>query len=170
MPGNAFIRFKKGSTHIEGESKQKGQLGKEGWIEIGDWSWEVTADSNFMKGGGSSVGKATPGNLSFSQYFNRASKGLYSNIVKGTHFDEVELVMLKQTGEATPKVYFSLKAKEAFTTKVAVSGGEDGAVSQDVEVTFKSVTVEYFTQSNDGTLKTTNAWTWDIAAQELTGG
>lgn len=170
MPGNAFIRFKSQGKTIDGESLQKSHQGKEGWIEIGDWNWDVEAETNFMKGGGSSVGKATPGALTFTHYYDKSSKGLFKNIIRGTHFDEVELVMLKQTGKDAPEVYFSLIAYNAFTTKVSTKGGEDGSVSQDVDMVFKKVKVEYYAQDNTGKLSTTNPWTWDIAAMELTGG
>jgi type VI secretion system secreted protein Hcp len=170
MPGNAFLKFEKGGKSVEGESLQKGYLGSAGWIEIGDWSWDVEAETSFMKGGGSAVGKPTPGVLSFSHYYDKSSKGIFLNIIKGTHFDSVELHMCKQTGKDTPQPYFKLKASDAFTTKVSTKGGEDGAVSQDVEMVFKKVEIEYFSQDNKGELKSTNPWTWNIAAMEVTGG
>jgi type VI secretion system secreted protein Hcp len=170
MPGNAFVRFKKESKYIEGESKQKGYLGKDGWIEIGDWSWDVEAETSFMKGGGSAVGKPTPGALAFSHYYEKSSKGLFRNIIKGTHFEELELHMCKQTGAATPEPYFKLTAYSVFTTKVSTKGGEDGSVSQDIECVFKKIKIEYFEQDDKGKLTSNNPWTWDIAAMELTGG
>lgn len=170
MPGNAFIRFKNQGKFVAGESMQKDHSGKEGWIEISDWGWDVTAETNFMKGGGSSVGKATPGELSFTHYYDTSSKGLFLNIIKGTHFEEVELVMLKQTGADTPKEYFKLKAASVFTTEVSTKGSEDGSVSQDVKCVFKKVTIEYLAQDEKGKLSTTNPWTWDIAKMEVTGG
>lgn len=172
MAGNAFIRFfKEGNKAAEGESFQTGYEGKDGWVEIGDWSWDIEAESNFLKGGGAAVGKPVPSALSFSHAFDKSSKGIMLNIIKGTHFDKVELVMLKSTGQDTPKPYFKLTATSAFTTKVSSKGGEDGAVSQDVEMVFKTVEIEYFAQDNkNGKLTTTNPWKWDISAMKATGG
>ena len=45
----------------DGESIQKG---KEKWIEIQGWDWEVEAESSWTKGGGASVGTPNPGKLS----------------------------------------------------------------------------------------------------------
>ena len=67
MPGNSFIKF---SDIAKGESFQEGHHGDQGWIEIGDWSWDIEAETSFLKGGGSSVGKPTPGNLSISHFFD----------------------------------------------------------------------------------------------------
>lgn len=170
MPGNSFLKFEKDGKVVEGESLQKGYEGSKGWIEIGDWNWDVEAETSFMKGGGSAVGKPTPGTLGFSHYYDKSSKGVFMNIIKGTHFSSVELHMCKQTGKDTPQVYFKLKASDAFTTKVSTKGGEDGSVSQDIELVFKKIEVEYFEQNNKGELKTTNAWTWNIAEQTFTGG
>jgi type VI protein secretion system component Hcp len=42
MPGNAFIKFD-GGAPMKGESQQVGHEGDKGWIEMGDWSWDVEA-------------------------------------------------------------------------------------------------------------------------------
>ena len=55
MAANAFISF---FDKAEGESIQKG---KEKWVEIQGWDWEVEAETSWTKGGGASVGKPNPG-------------------------------------------------------------------------------------------------------------
>ena len=64
MANNAFISF---FDKADGESIQKG---KEKWIEINSWNWEVQAESSWTKGGGASVGKPNPGKISF-EHFSR---------------------------------------------------------------------------------------------------
>jgi len=166
MPGNSFIKFD-GVT--EGESFQSNRDGKKGWIEIGDWSWDIEAETSFTKGGGAAVGKPTPGTLSFSHFFDLSSPVIMDKIVSGRHFAEVVIDMLKQTGDkgGLPAQYFQIKMKEVFITKVSSKGGEDGSVNQDVEMVFKEVAVGYKPQKNDGTLEAPTDFNWNIARMNL---
>lgn len=162
MPGNAFIKFVGIDT---GESTHETHNGEKGWIEISDWSWDIEADTSFLKGAGASVGKPQPGSLSFSHYYDTASPTLMLKIVQGKHFDKVHIVMLKQTGSDTGKgePYFGITAEEAFITKVSSKGGEDGSVTQDVEMVFKTVAVGYQPQKLEGGgLGKQRDFTWDI--------
>ena len=163
MPGNAFIRFKE---ITKGESTHETHPGTSGWIEISDWSWDIESDTSFLKGSGASVGKPQPNSLSFSHYYDLSSPHIMSKIVQGTNFAEAHIVMLKQTGSTDGKgeVYFGMTMKECFITKVSSKGGEDGAVSQDVEMVFKSVAIGYKKQqSEDGKLdQTPSDFIWDI--------
>lgn len=164
MPGNAFIKFKEVA---KGESQQDGFHGDQGWIEIGDWSWDVEAESSFMKGGGASVGKPMPGALNFSHYYDVSSPTIFRNIVKGVHFEEVEVVMCKQTGSGKPEKYFRILMKSAFCTKVSTKGGEDGTVNQDVDLVFKHVYIEYYRQNNKGQLSQAGEFEWNISAMKV---
>lgn len=164
MPGNAFIRFEKYDGGIApGESLQLGHLGTGGWIEIGDWSWDVEAEASHLKGTGAAVGKPSPGVLSFSHYYDKSSPVLMQFIVKGTHFKSLTLDMLKQTGNEQPELYFQLMAKDVFITKVSSKGGEDGAVNQDVELVFKQMAIGYKRQDNSGKLDAALFFRWNIA-------
>jgi len=163
MPGNAFIRFEEVTT---GESTHESHNGKKGWIEISDWNWDIEAETSFLKGSGASVGKPTPGALTFSHYYDLSSPEIMSRIVQGTSFSFVHIVMLKQTGDASGKgnVYFGMTMKDCFMTKVSSKGGEDGAVTQDIDMVFKSVAVGYKKQQDDSKLDdTARNFIWDIA-------
>jgi len=162
MPGNAFIKF---TGVVKGESFQDGHSGDAGWIEIGDWSWDIESETSFLKGGGASVGKATPGTLSFSHFWDLSSSVLLTKIVQGTHFDKVTIHMLKSVGdtEGKPKEYFEIVMGHAFVTKVASKAGEDGTIDQDVEMVFKEIVLAYKAQKNDGTLDTSIPFNWNIA-------
>lgn len=164
MPGNAFIKFEKmDGGQAPGESQQIGHLGTGGWIEIGDWSWDVEAEASHLKGTGAAVGKPTSGVLSFSHYYDKSSPVLMQFIVKGTHFKTATIDMLKQTGNEQPDLFFQLIAKDVFITKVSSKGGEDGAVSQDVEFVFKEVAVAYKRQKNNGQLDAPLFFRWNVA-------
>ena len=158
MAVNAFIQFQ----GADGESIQKG---KEKWIEIQGWDWEVEAETSWTKGGGASVGKPNPGKMNFEHYFDTSSTVILGFICTGKAFPKVQLEMMKTTGKGNPETYFTMTMEGAFITKVSNSGTEEGNVVQKVEMVFKTVKIEYRQQDNkDGTLKAAKTYTWDIPA------
>jgi len=166
MPGNSFIKF---DGIKPGESLHKTNSGEKGWIEISDWSWDIEADTSYLKGGGAAVGKPQPGTLSFSHYYDRASPVIMQKIVMGKHFKTVWIVMLKQVGapDGQGQPYFGITMQEAFITKVSSKGAEDGSVTQDVEMVFKIVSVGYCPQKEDGTLGGMIPFGWDIGQMQI---
>ncbi|MEP7300851.1 MAG: type VI secretion system tube protein Hcp [Caldimonas sp.] len=159
MAVNAFVSF---FDKADGESVQKG---KEKWIEIQGWDWEIEAESSWTKGGGASVGKANPGKLNFEHYFDTASTVIMGYICTGKNFPKMELQMMKTTGQAGPQTYFTMVMEGAYITKVSNSGTEEGNVTQKVELVFKTVKIEYKPQNNkDGSLMAVKTYNWDIPA------
>ena len=170
MAGNAFIKFYKDEKAMAfvGEGLQSTHQAADGWLEISDWSWDIESETNFLKGTGAAVGVATPGVLSFSHTFDRSSPWIMKNIVLGTSFAYVTIHMLKSTGasDGKPEVFFGIKCKEAFMTKVSSKGGEDGAIGQDVEFVFKAIGIGYKRQLNNGKLEEkVREFGWDIATK-----
>jgi type VI secretion system secreted protein Hcp len=150
---------------IAGESLQETHPASKGWLEISDWSWDIEAETNFTKGTGASVGRATPGTLSITHTYDKSSPLIMQNIVRGTHFKKVIINMCKQTGDMNgkPQVYFELIAGAVFVTKVSSKGGEDGGITQDVEFVFKEISLGYKRQTNKGTLEANKPFGWNIA-------
>ena len=164
MPGNAFINF--GPDVPTGESMQKGHDGKDGWIEISDWNWDIEADHSAWKGTGASVGKATPGNLSITHYFDISSPTILGKMVSGRHFDLITIDMCKTTGNGL-QVYFQVQVTNAYVTKVSTKGGEDGGLNQDVEFVFKEIYLGYKPQTNQGGLDSAIPFEWSVKTQKL---
>ncbi len=159
MAINAFITF---FDVAPGESIQKG---KEKWIEIQGWDWEIEAETSWTKGGGASVVKPTPGKMNFEHYFDMASPIILNYICTGKAFPKAELQMMKTTGKGTPETYFTMTMEGAFITKVSNSGTEEGLVMQRIEMVFKTVRIEYKAQDNkNGTLLPPKTYSWDIPA------
>ena len=159
MAINAFISF---FDKAEGESIQKG---KEKWVEINSWGWEVEAETSWTKGGGASVGKPNPGKISFEHRFDTASIVILGYICTGKAFPKVELQMMKTAGRGTPETYFTMMMEGVFITGVSNSGAEDGTVMQRVEMVFKTVKIEYKAQdSRTGSFSATKTYNWDIPA------
>jgi type VI secretion system secreted protein Hcp len=135
MPGgNLFINF--GKDVPDGESMQKDHPGTKGWIEISDWSFDITSESSAGKGQGSSGGKAATEGLNITHYFDISSPTILSKIVGGTTFSSITIRMLKQTGEEgkAPQPFFEVKVADAFVSKVATKGaGNDDPVQLERE-------------------------------------
>ncbi len=157
MAINAFVSF---FDKADGESIQKG---KEKWIEIHGWDWEVQAESSWTKGGGASVGKPNPGKINFEHHFDTASTVILAYICTGKAFPKVELQMVKTTGRGTPEPYFTIKMEGVFITRVSNAGTENGSVMQKVEMVFKTVKIDYKAQDNrTGALVAAKTFSWDI--------
>ena len=159
MAVNAFLSF---FDKAEGESVQKG---KEKWIEIQGWEWEIDAETSWTKGGGASVGKANPGKLNFEHYFDTSSPTIMGYICSGKAFPKVQIEMMKTTGDASPKTYFTMILEGAYITRVSQNGTEDGNVIQKVDMVFKTVKIDYKPQDNKtGALGAAKPFSWDIPA------
>jgi type VI secretion system secreted protein Hcp len=159
MAVNAFLSF---FDKVDGESIQKG---KEKWVEIQGWDWDVEAETSWTKGGGASVGKPNPGKMNFEHYFDTSSTVILGYICTGKAFPKAEIQMMKTTGKGSPETYLTLTMEGCFVTKVAQSGNEEGNVVQKVEFVFKSVKIEYKPQNNkDGSLGAGRTFNWDIPA------
>lgn len=86
---------------------------------------------------------------------------------RGTHFDLVVLQMLKQIGVDMPSVYFEIVLGSAFITKISTKGAEDGSMTQDIELVFKEIIVNYKAQRNvGGGLDATKEFAWDIPSMQ----
>ena len=158
MAINTFISF---FDKAEGESIQRG---KEKWIEIQGWDWEVEAESSWTKGGGASVGKPNPGKLNFEHRFDTSSIVILGYICSGKSFPKCELQMSKAGGKVNAESYFTMQLEEVYITKVSNTGTEEGNVLQRVEMVFKTIQIDYKIQDNKGMLGATRTYNWDIPA------
>ena len=159
MAVNAFVTF---FDKADGESIQKG---KEKWVEIQGWGWEVEAETSWTKVGGASVGKPNPGKLNFEHRFDTSSTVILGYICSGKAFPKIELQMMKTTGKGTPETYFTMTMEGVFITKVSNAGTEEGSIVQRIELVFKTVKIEYRAQDNKtGALLPAKTYNWDIPA------
>jgi type VI secretion system Hcp family effector len=164
---NAFMQIGK----AKGESKQQPYAD---WIELQAWEWEVEAETSWTKGGGASVGKPSPGKLSFEHTWDRASTVILGYICTGTAFSDVIIHMCKSTGTSGRQPFFKVEMKEAFITKVTQSATEEGNVVQKCEMVFKAIGIMYYQQgisaSQPGKLSFANEYSWDIAEGKAQAG
>lgn len=162
MPANTFIKFMDAAV-IPGESMAKTKKGTDGYIDCLDWSWSMTAESSVNSGGGAAVGKPKSGTVSFNHAWDTAAPVIFQKIVRGQHFSSVVIEQLKNDGSDEQKTFFMISMKDVFITKASVSGGEDGAVKQGVEMVAKEIYIGYKAQEQGGKLESTpREFSWNI--------
>ena len=162
MPGNSFILFGTNDVPL-GESLQAVRPGTKGWIEINTWRWDIEAEHSNLRGSGAAVGKPTPGTLTFTHAFDTSSPAIMAKIVMGKTFKKILIDTLKQTGGDKAEQFFQIVMTDVFITRVLIQGGEDGAVTQQVDMVFKEVSVGYKAQKNDGSLENApQQFNWSI--------
>ena len=157
MAVNAFINF---NGAAPGESIQKG---KENWIEIQSWDWEVEAATNVTMGGGAAAGKTNPGKLRFEHFFNTSSTVLLAYSCTGKAFPKLELHMLRIMGKGNPETYFAMTMENVVITKVSNAGNAEGRIVQKVELAFKTVKIDYWAQDpRTGLSSGLKSFNWNI--------
>lgn len=159
MAVNMFLSF---FDKADGESTQKG---KEKWVEVEGWDWDVEAETSWTKGGGASVGKPNPGKLSISHHFDTSSIVILGYICTGKAFPKMQLEMMQTTARGNAETYFTMTMEGVFITKVSNAGTEEGHIVQTVEMVFKTVKIDYKAHdARTGALGAAKTYTWDIPA------
>ena len=157
MAINAFISF---FDKANGESIQRG---KENWVEIQGWDWEVEAATAFSHGGGASAGRVTPGNFNFQHSFDSSSTVILAYLCSGRRFPKIELQVTKIAGDGNAETYFTMTMEEITITKVSNIGTSEGSIIQQVQLSFQKVNIEYKAQDNrTGAMLPPMNFNWDI--------
>jgi type VI secretion system secreted protein Hcp len=147
---------------VEGEATHKDHKGE---IELLSWSWGVTNHSG-TAGGGSGVGKGTPGELSFTHRFDKASTVLAKKCAGGVHFKEV-ILTARKAGDGQ-KDFLKIIMKEAFIIAVNASGGSGGEIMENVSMTYGDIGIAYKPQDEKGALTGEVKFGWNVKTTEVT--
>lgn len=138
---DTFLQFTDSSgVAIKGASADKNHPG---WSEVEHWSWQVSAESSFVKGTGAAVGKAQPGPFIWTQSLDAAYPRLFTQLVKGTSSKTVTLDVVKGLGGKAPESFFSMVFSDVFYTKLAVAGSAGGTPGLNGEFVFKQMSMSY---------------------------
>jgi len=148
---------------IPGESIDKAH--KE-WVEIQSWSFGVTAESSWTKGGGASVGKPNPGPFAMTANLSKVSPTLYSYITQGNAIPSVTLAVAKTTGNGTTTDFYTIKLEGVFLTgaKTGGSSSDGGQPTESFTMVFKTATWSYATIDAKGVVGKPTAFMWDVPA------
>jgi len=156
-----FMRLSGATPGIFGESTVKGY---ENWIQLDSVGWGVTADTSWTKGGGASVGKPNPGDLTWSQSFDSSVPSMYSYLLTGKSVPEATVEYVHK-GDSGPVTYLQLAMTGFFFTGLAFDGSTVNGSG-----VFKTITMTYWPLSDAGTREKPVQLTWDIPAGTASGG
>lgn len=151
---DTFIKF----AGVDGESQQEGY---KNWIEINDWSVSAFAAHSADVGGGSGVGKPTYQPVTISTVAGKHSPKLYEKFNRGQHFDTVEVVSLKMTGNNKAEVFYHCTMKNVFITGMSYSRFTDSQGSESISFKFEEIKQEYWTQDSKGKLTSVGSMTYN---------
>ena len=158
MAVNAFLSF---FDKANGESVLKG---KERWVELQGWDWQIEAVSSWTRGGTARVGKPAPSALRWQHRFDTSSPTIMGSLCNGTAFPKVEIQVLKAGAGAAMRPFLTMVMEGAYITKVATSCDDEGNVTQLVEMVFKTIKIDYAQQDDKGGLRPAATFNWDIPA------
>jgi len=147
-------------TDVEGESKDKKHPGS---IDIYSWSWGMTQTGAFGMAGGGGAGKVNVHDLTITKKMDKASNAITQHCCAGKHFNDALLTCRKAGGEQ--EEYLKIKFEKVLVSSMQVSG-TDGSdqVMETVSLNFSSFVVDYSEQKDDGGLKPSSPYGWDIKA------
>lgn len=131
---------------IDGESQDSAHKNE---IEVMNWGWRISQESNMHAGSGGGAGKATVDDLAFEHYVDRASPNLMKYCLTGKHINEATLVARKAGGN--PLEYLKITMSDVIVTKVQPSGSSgDERMREQVHISFSKVKQEYVVQNAQG--------------------
>jgi len=144
---------------VTGESKANGHVDE---IEVFSFSLGASNPSSVAYGHGSGAGKVDISSLSIQKQVDNASAKLFQNCASGKHFGTGTLVV-REAGGDKPVEYYKLEMAECFIDSISWGGSAGGGKpSESVVMSFSSMKITYFPQSEDGSQGTQQQGSWDI--------
>lgn len=132
---------------IDGESLDNDHKNE---IEVLDWSWKISQESNMHTGSGGGAGKASVDDLEFEHFVDRSSPNLMKFCLTGKHIDEAKLTIRKAGG--TPLEYLKITMNDVVVTMVKPYGNTQDSVriKETIRLSFARVKQEYTVQNAQG--------------------
>ena len=126
---------------------------------VAEYSWTVTADSSFTKGGGASVGKPNPSAIRFAKLIDPSSIPTLQKIATGTSYPSAVFTVTFGKGNGASTMVYEMET--LFVTNVT-QGAADGLVTEDVSFVFKVVKWTFTSPSGNVT-----TGTWDVPSGDV---
>jgi type VI secretion system secreted protein Hcp len=147
---------------IKGESQDVKHKGE---IDVLSWSWGVTQSGSVTHGGGSSAGKATFHDFTFTHHIDKATPLLMKSCATGTHIPEATITVRK-AGKGQQE-YLIIKMTDVLITGVALSvAGDEPSSAEIVTLQGAKVDLEYRAQKADGSLEPGLHFKYDLKANK----
>jgi type VI protein secretion system component Hcp len=124
------------SDQLKGASVVKDRKGQ---VDVNGFQWSVTAETSWLKGGGASVGKATPSAFSWNQGWDPSISTIQTDLFTGKAVTSATFEAVRDLGGLKPVVGFSTKVGEVFFTdvhKTLAQGYDVSAVAKNMEFTY----------------------------------
>ena len=133
-------------------------------IEVLSFSWGVTNSAPLKTGGGGGPGKASFQDIAFLHNVDKASPSLLRACATGEHIKDATITQRK-AGKGQQE-YLIIKLNDVIVTGVALSDASSGASSENVNLAFAKVDLEYRPQKADGSLDAGIHFKYDIKANK----
>jgi type VI secretion system secreted protein Hcp len=147
---------------IKGESKDAQHKDE---IEVLAWSWGVSQSGTMSHGGGSSAGKASFQDFTFTHHIDKASPLLLKACATGQHIKDATITVRK--AGKNPQEYLVIKMTDVLVTSVSLGLAAESAVTgESVSLQFAKVDLEYKPQKADGTLEPGIHFKYDLKANK----
>jgi type VI secretion system secreted protein Hcp len=145
---------------IKGEStdnKYKDQ------IELNGWSWGAAQTGNSSTGKGSSIGKSSVTDLTYTAPVDRSVPTLLQYLLSGKPFSKAILTICKSTG-AAPIPYLTVTMTTGLISNLTFAGSpSDEMQTVTVSLNFQQVNLQYTPQGNDGQPGGAVSMGWNLA-------
>lgn len=145
MPSDMFMKV----SGVDGESEQEGY---KNWIELTSFSMSSAAAGSTAIGTGAGVGKVSIHGVNGTTVAGKHTPTIAKKYFNGEHFDKVEIVFIKQTGDDAGKEYYHLTMEHVFFTSIQNGKGEGSLGSESFSLTAESYEQEYWAQDSKGKL------------------
>src|SRR6056297_2754961 len=150
------------SSNVKGETQDE-VMKKEGAFEI--LSFEIGAENNINIGSissGGGAGKATFKELTLTKKTDGGSCELFSNLCKGTHFDDMHIVLRRSGGgTGSGETFLKWDFKLVMVQDISWSGSDgDDVCEETVIFQYGAMKVTYFKQGTDGKHKQDSSAEW----------
>jgi type VI secretion system secreted protein Hcp len=150
MSVNAYLWIKE----VKGESKSEYQSlnsHKGEWIDILDVNFSIHNRSGSSYGGGSGVGKADFGDISFVKRFDSSSPTLMTFCSTGKHIDSAEVKLFKTGGDKQDATeYLTIVLTDCYITSLVPSGLTSGDGMESLGLSFSKFDLTYAEQTKEG--------------------
>jgi type VI protein secretion system component Hcp len=122
--------------------------------DVTAYTWEVTAPSSFVAGGGASIGKPNPSAIQFTKAIDASSVPTLLKIAVGESFPSAVFTVTLGKGKDTATMVYELDT--LLVTRVS-QGSTEGVVTEELAFVFKAVTWRFTSAEGDVT-----TGTWDV--------
>ncbi len=145
---------------IKGESTHTAHKDE---IDLIKWSWSVHNASCTM-GGGSAVGKGTPGMIRIEKKIDKSSVEIAKKCAMGKHFPSA--VFTTSKGGDKQEDYVKITLKEAYIADYGVGANDSGEITESVVFSYADIEFVYKPQKPDGTLDADITMGWNNKTTE----